>query len=130
MDEETQEACLIPVEANTLEGIDAYRLCDGVKVWVRQFTAPWCRNCERYAQELADNLKDVDPASVLWTQSDVTASEEIQESYAVDKLPRFDVVYENSTQTFAVLVGIPMSTRPSKRPNPTPRNSPIKYGEG
>ena len=102
MDDETPEALLTPTEVNTVTGMDAYRLGDGVKVWVRQFTAPWCRNCKIYAQELAEKLSDVDPASVLWTQSDVAASEEIQEKYAVDKLPRFDVVCENAIpETFA-----------------------------
>ena len=72
MDDETPEALLTPTEVNTVTGMDAYRLGDGVKVWVRQFTAPWCRNCKIYAQELAEKLRDVDPASVTGQAAGVT----------------------------------------------------------
>lgn len=60
-----------------------------------QFTAKWCKKCTSLKQEVAENFDE----HLQWCSIDIDEAFELQERYAVTKLPRFDVFFGGRATT-------------------------------
>ena len=60
-----------------------------------QFTAKWCKKCDVLKKEVASKFDD----TMQWIVIDVDDVYDLQERFAVHKLPRFDVYFGGKTTT-------------------------------